>query len=71
MALLKVRWKKSIIGQKEVHRRTIRALGFHRLQHTLFLEDTLTIRGMLERVKHLVDVAYVDAEQRNRDHEAT
>jgi large subunit ribosomal protein L30 len=60
VAQLKVQWKKSTIGQKEVHKRTIQALGFRRLHQTRVLEDTPTMRGMLERVKHLVDVSYAN-----------
>ena len=56
MARLRIQWSRSLIGYERDQRRTIRALGLHRLHQTVEQEDTPTIRGMLHKVRHLVRV---------------
>lgn len=56
MATLRITWTKSAIGYNEDQKRTIRALGFHRLQESVEQDDSATIRGMINRVRHLVKV---------------
>ncbi|MBM4339679.1 MAG: 50S ribosomal protein L30 [Deltaproteobacteria bacterium] len=51
-----VRWKKSTIGRIEGQKKIIKALGFRRLNQTLTLPDRPEIRGMVNRVIHLVEV---------------
>lgn len=47
---------KSAIGFSKRHKRTIYALGFRRLNQTVEQVDTPVLRGMLEKVKHLVRI---------------
>jgi large subunit ribosomal protein L30 len=47
---------RSLSGRPEKHRRTLRALGFTKNQQTKIHTDNAAIRGMLEQVKHLVEV---------------
>jgi large subunit ribosomal protein L30 len=56
MATLKVTWQRSGINQREDQKRTIRALGLRRLGQTVQHEDSRTIRGMIHKVRHLVQV---------------
>lgn len=56
---LKITWKKSAIGHPEDQRETIRALGLRRLNQTVVHEDTPSIRGMIFKVRHLVEVEEV------------
>lgn len=56
MAKIRVTWIKSFIGYDEGQRRTIRALGLHRLNHSVVHEDTNSVRGMINKVRHLVKV---------------
>jgi large subunit ribosomal protein L30 len=56
MAKLKVTWERSGINQKEDQKRTIRALGLRRLGQTVEHDDNRTIRGMINKVRHLVVV---------------
>jgi large subunit ribosomal protein L30 len=56
MATIKVTWQRSGINQKEDQKRTIRALGLRRLGQTVEHEDSRTIRGMILKVRHLVQV---------------
>ncbi|MFN8026431.1 MAG: 50S ribosomal protein L30 [Acidimicrobiia bacterium] len=53
---LKVTQKRSTIGAKPKTRGTMRALGLRRINHTVELPDRPEIRGMLQRVDHLVEV---------------
>lgn len=56
MARLRITWKKSSIGYSRDQRRTLRALGFRRLNQTIERDDTPSIRGMIMKVRHLVSV---------------
>ena len=56
MAKIRVTWVKSWIACPETQRRTIRALGLHRLNHSVVHEDTNCVRGQIMKVRHLVKV---------------
>jgi len=53
---LAITWVRSDIGFRRDQRRTLQALGFHRLNETIEQEDSPSIRGMINKVKHLVSV---------------
>ena len=55
MASIRIKWVKSAIGFSARQKRTIKALGFTKLQSVVEHEDTPQIRGMIEKVRHLVD----------------
>lgn len=59
MSKLRITWIKSDIGHRRDQRDTIRSLGLHRLQQTVEQSDTPAIRGMVEKVRHLVKVEEV------------
>ena len=63
MPKLRIRWVRSQIGYAQQQRRTIRALGLRRLQHTVVHEDTPTIRGMIHKVRHMIQVELADASE--------
>jgi len=54
--VLRIKWVKSDIGYSKRQKATIRALGLKRLEDTVEQEDTPAIRGMIHKVKHLVEV---------------
>ena len=56
MSTIKITWKKSTIGYSHRQRRVIESLGLKRLNHTVEHEKTDSIMGMVNKVKHLVDV---------------
>lgn len=56
MATIKIKLKKSKIGRIEKQRRTIEALGLRKIGQIVEKEDTPQIRGMIEKVKHMVEV---------------
>lgn len=56
MGQLRITWKKSWIGFPKDQRDTIRALGLKRLHHSVVKEDSPSVRGMVQKVKHLVEV---------------
>ncbi len=47
---------KGLIGTTQSHRATIRGLGLRRINHTVQLEDTPCVRGMINKVFYLVKV---------------
>jgi len=53
---LKIKWVRSSIGCPQDMRQTIRGLGFRRMHQVVEREDTPAIRGMIHKVRHLVEV---------------
>jgi large subunit ribosomal protein L30 len=51
---LNVTLVKSMIGRPEKHRKVLRGMGLTRINKTVQLEDTPSIRGMIFKVSHLV-----------------
>ena len=57
---LKITQIKSAIDYEKSQRETIRALGIRRLYQTVFHKDTPQIRGMIQKVVHLLKVEEVE-----------
>ena len=53
---LRITLKKSTIGYNKKQKVTVRTLGLRRLHHTVEHTDTPQIRGMINKVSHLIDV---------------
>lgn len=53
-AKLKVTLVRSMIGRPEKHRRVLKGMGLTKLNRSVELEDTPAIRGMVNKVSHLV-----------------
>ncbi len=53
---IKVTLVKSVIGRIEAHKATVKGLGLRRIRHTVELQDTPAIRGMINAVGYLVKV---------------
>ena len=51
---VKVTLIRSMIGRPERHRRVLQGMGLTRLNKTVELKDTPEIRGMINKVSHLV-----------------
>ena len=60
MADLEITYKKSAIGYNQKQKATIRALGLRKLNQTVVQKDTAVIRGMVHKVRHLVEVKEVE-----------
>ncbi len=58
-ARLRITLVKSPIGYDQRQKRTVRALGLRRLHSTVEHEDAPTIRGMVAKISHLVEVEEV------------
>ncbi len=54
--VLRVTLVKSPIGYSQRQKDTVRALGLHRMNQTVEHVDRPTLRGMIDRVSHLVQV---------------
>ncbi len=53
---VKIKWVVSFIGCTRDMRQAIRGLGFRRMQQVVEREDTPSVRGMIHKVRHLVEV---------------
>jgi large subunit ribosomal protein L30 len=53
---IRVKQLRSAIGYDQRQRNALRGLGLRRLRHTVELEDTPAVRGLIRRVIHLVAV---------------
>ncbi len=60
MSPLKVTQTRSVIGSLQGHKRTVRALGLKRIRDSRMHTDTPQIRGMIHKVRHLVEVEEVE-----------
>ena len=60
MAKLHITYKKSAIGYNKKQKATIQALGLRKLNQTVEHNDTAVIRGMVNKVSHLVTVQEVE-----------
>lgn len=62
MSKLHITWNKSAIGYNKGQRLTLKALGFRSLHQTVVHGDSRVIRGMINKVRHLVHVEEVSEE---------
>ncbi|EKE83618.1 MULTISPECIES: 50S ribosomal protein L30 [Idiomarina] len=53
---IKVTQTRSSIGRLPKHKATLRGLGLRRIGHTVELEDTAAVRGMVNQVNYMVKV---------------
>ena len=53
---VRITYVKSVIGYSERQKGTIRALGLKRLGDVVERQDTPVVRGMVDKVSHLVEV---------------
>jgi large subunit ribosomal protein L30 len=61
MALrLRIRQTRSVSGMQKDQQATVRALGIRRMHHTVEHADTPQIRGMIFKVRHLVQVEEIN-----------
>ncbi len=53
---IQLKWVRSAICAPEKQKKVIKGLGFTRLNQVITREDTLSIRGMVAKVPHLVEI---------------
>lgn len=59
MSQLKVTQRRSVIGRPKDQKDTVRRLGLHRVGDSIVKEDRPDVRGMIAKVRHIVDVEEV------------
>lgn len=59
---LRITLTKSQIGCSYRQKRTVRALGLRKMHQVVERKDTPTIRGMIDRVRHLVSVEEINSD---------
>ena len=55
---LRVTLRKSVIGLSPKQEATVKALGLRRMNHSVTHEDTATVRGMIAKVSHVLQVTH-------------
>jgi large subunit ribosomal protein L30 len=60
--MLRITLKKSVIGTKKNQRLTVKSLGLHKVNATVVHRETPQIRGMVNMVRHLVEVEEFEGE---------
>lgn len=60
---LRITQVKSYIGRPEKQRKILRGMGLGKMNRTVVLKDTPEIRGMINKVSHLVAVEEVEGER--------
>ena len=60
MSMLKVTQVRSVIDRPRDQKDTVRRLGLHRINDSVVQQDRPEIRGMIEKVRHLVSVEEVE-----------
>ncbi len=63
MARLKVTQRRSVIDRPRPQKATVRALGLKRINDSVVKDDRPEIRGMIAKVRHLVDVEEITEDQ--------
>ena len=58
---LSIKYVKSCIGYPQRQKDTVRALGLKRLGDVVEHDDTAVLRGMVDKVQHLVQVEEIEA----------
>lgn len=61
-AMFRVTWKRSAVDKPRDQQETVRALGLRRLNQTVEVPDTPAYRGMIHKVRHLLEVALAKGE---------
>ena len=62
-AKLRITLRKSPIGYEQSQRDTARSLGFKKLQQTVVQDDTPVIRGMIHKIRHMLEVESITEEK--------
>lgn len=60
MAELKITLSRSVIGSSEAQRKVVKALGLRKTNSTVIRPDTPSVRGMVNKVNHLVTVEEIN-----------
>lgn len=54
--MIKIKLVRSLIGKTQPQRKTIQALGLKKIGQVVEKEDTPQVRGMIEKIKHMVEI---------------
>ncbi len=58
--IIKISLVKSMIGRPEKHRRVLKSMGLNKLNKKVEFRDSLSVRGMIRKVSHLVVTEEID-----------
>ncbi len=63
MSRIKITLVRSRYGFKKDQRDTVKALGLRKIGHSVVKEDTPVIRGMVDKIKHMVKYEIIDEQK--------
>jgi large subunit ribosomal protein L30 len=63
MNRLRIRLRRSLIGHPRDQKETARILGLRKLNRTVLRPDTPAVRGMVNKLRHLVTIEEIGAEE--------
>jgi large subunit ribosomal protein L30 len=66
MGQLRITLRRSVIGHPQDQKDTAKALGLTRPRRTVVRPDTAPIRGMIDKIHHLVTVERIDESEGQR-----
>ncbi|MBU2603724.1 MAG: 50S ribosomal protein L30 [Actinobacteria bacterium] len=58
--MIAVKQVRSLIGRKQDHKDTLRALGISRMGQTVYHEESPAIKGMVKKLEYMLEVTEVD-----------
>lgn len=64
---IKIRQVRSAIGTRREHREVLKGLGLRRIRHTVVRQDTPAIRGMITKIRYLLEITEEDKEVEGTD----
>jgi large subunit ribosomal protein L30 len=65
--MLRITQTHSAIGHEASQGRTLKALGIHKMHHSVVKQDTPDIRGMIFKIQHLLRVEELDAAEQGEE----
>jgi len=60
IGVIAVKQVRSLIGRKQDHKDTLRALGISRMGQTVYHEESPAIKGMVKKLEYMLEVTEVD-----------
>ncbi len=61
MKQLQIKLVRSLIGRTESQRETVKSLGLRKMNQVVLREDSPSVRGMVNKVRHLIELTEIDA----------
>ncbi|MCI0183830.1 MAG: 50S ribosomal protein L30 [Acidibacillus sp.] len=61
MKQLQIKLVRSLIGRTQSQRDTVKSLGLRKINQVVLREDNASVRGMVSKVSHMIELTEIDA----------